>query len=96
MATINSPDIVQNIMGHGGWYITDGKKDSMQAICVYEYHNTFFHKISFSVCYSEQDDVNLRTSPAVGMVLMLWSKERVPIHPIGTLAKQMEEAGVAI
>ena len=101
MATIDSPDIVQNIMDNKGWYIDEGgERDFMQALYVYEYHNVFFHKISFCVCYSQADDTALRTSPAVGAVLMLWSRAGAPHHtwrhPIGTLAVKLRAEGVVL
>lgn len=97
MATIESPKIVQNIMDNKGWYIDEeGERDSMQALYVYEYHNTLFRKISFSVCYSPMDDLALRTSPAVGQVLLLWSRAVGKIHPIGALSKKLAEMGVEI
>ena len=101
MATISSPDTVQNIMDNKGWYIDEGgERDFMQALYVYEYHNVFFHKISFSVCYSKADDIALRTSPAVGEVLMIWSRKGAAKHtrryPIGTLNVKLRAEGVTL
>lgn len=97
MATIDSPKIVQNIMDHNGWFMDENEEpDFMQALYVYEYHNTMFHKISFCVCYSDADDIALRTSPAVGHVLMLWSQQGGKRHPVGTLLGKLEELGVVL
>ena len=97
MATIDSPRIVQNIMDNKGWYIDEsGERDFVQALYVYEYHNVMFHKISFSVCYSEADDGALRTSPAVGAVLLLWSRTDGKMQQIGTLRNKLTVQGVVL
>ena len=97
MATISSPDVIQNMMDHDGYYVDEeGERDMMQAYLIYEYQNVRFRKIDFSVCYGPPDDLALRTSPFVGEIQLLWQKGVGQIVDIGTLRKRLRELGVVL
>lgn len=82
MATINSKEIIQQMVDNNGIYFGDP-----QVLAIYEYRSSLGNHTTWSVCYNEHDRRATLSSPYVCDPRPIWTREDGKISDPGVESK---------